>query len=483
MVYVRRNIWDFGRDDPMVTAYANAVRQMQTLPANNPLSWIYQAAIHGTYLNDPLSAWNQCRHGSWYFLSWHRMYVYFFESIVRKIIVQQGGPSDWALFYWDYHREGQNSIPPAFRGPVLADGLPNPLYVTQRAPGINAGAGLPAQVTDPSFALSRTLFTGVREFGGGVSDQNKRFWSATGRLEQSPHNDVHNAVGGPTGWMSDPQTAAQDPIFWLHHANIDRLWWLWQNLPGRSNPNDANWLNRSFPFCDINGNPVTIAAFQIQNIVTQLNYDYDTLFPKTQPAMTVDLTKESIWPQPWPRITASKAFRAIPEVRMTELLGATANPVVLDRDTVEISLRLDERALGRTVSLIEKDRLSQKVLLDLEDLSAEGNAGSVYSVYLNAPEDKNIDKRLYHIGNVSLFGKNDSREPAANEHHNAYISIDITEFLDDQATKGVWQTGNEIKLSFEKQELLFPEGYEERTSEEEVSPPPITIGRVSIKCL
>ena len=29
------------------------------------------------------------------------------------------------------------------------------------------------------------------------------------------------------GLMGDPHTATRDPVFWLHHANIDRIWWLW----------------------------------------------------------------------------------------------------------------------------------------------------------------------------------------------------------------------------------------------------------------
>ncbi len=274
MVYTRQNIWDLTPNDPIVIAYADAVNTMRLRNINDPTSWLYQAAIHGTRLNNPLSTWNQCRHGSWYFISWHRMYVYFFEAIVRQIVIEQGGPPDWALPYWNYNSPGQNSLPLAFRNEKMNNGLPNPLYVQERAWGINAGATLPAQYTTPAFALSRTLFVGKSEFGGGKTDPDNRFWSATGRLEQTPHNDVHNAVGGPLGWMSDPETAAQDPIFWLHHSNIDRIWWIWQNMPQRTNPNDQVWNNQVFSFMDVNGNPVAIAAMQIQDIVNQLGYDY-----------------------------------------------------------------------------------------------------------------------------------------------------------------------------------------------------------------
>jgi hypothetical protein len=42
-------------------------------------------------------------------------------------------------------------------------------------------------------------------------------------------------VGLPDGWMLDPSLAALDPIFWLHHANVDRLWEVWLQRAGPAN--------------------------------------------------------------------------------------------------------------------------------------------------------------------------------------------------------------------------------------------------------
>jgi tyrosinase len=61
------------------------------------------------------------------------------------------------------------------------------------------------------------------------------FQSALERI----HGGVHIAVGG-----DNPQTAGQmagenspaDPLFWLHHANIDRLWAEWQKANPGKNP-------------------------------------------------------------------------------------------------------------------------------------------------------------------------------------------------------------------------------------------------------
>ena len=47
--------------------------------------------------------------------------------------------------------------------------------------------------------------------------------SYTAALEGGPHNTAHRWVGGvmATGW------SPLDPLFWLHHAQVDRLWWEW----------------------------------------------------------------------------------------------------------------------------------------------------------------------------------------------------------------------------------------------------------------
>jgi tyrosinase len=67
-------------------------------------------------------------------------------------------------------------------------------------------------------------------------------------LEQ-PHNDIHLAVGGydvpsgpnqgdfspiegANGDMGENDTAGLDPIFYFHHAHVDRMFWLWQKRYG-----------------------------------------------------------------------------------------------------------------------------------------------------------------------------------------------------------------------------------------------------------
>ncbi|KAJ3038811.1 hypothetical protein HDV00_000299 [Rhizophlyctis rosea] len=80
-------------------------------------------------------------------------------------------------------------------------------------------------------------------------------------LEDHPHNSVHSAVGGD---LSDPRTSTNDPVFFMHHANIDRWWRKWQaenpqaahdysgnTVPGRNDntatPNDIMTYYGMFP--------------------------------------------------------------------------------------------------------------------------------------------------------------------------------------------------------------------------------------------
>ncbi|MDQ3740559.1 MAG: tyrosinase family protein, partial [Actinomycetota bacterium] len=308
-VYVRRDMWKLQQEngtwEPYTKYYALAVREMQKRQPTDPTSWIYQANIHGSWDQVPPGAdWNQCQHASWWFLPWHRMYIFQFEAIVRAAVIQLDGPEDWALPYWNYSRPyPYNTLPPALRSPTMDDGTPNALYVPHPkrnplpAPGINGGAQLTATTVDPTVAMNTPNFSPppASSFGGGKLPQPQHFDSATGALEGRPHNGVHVAVGGSSnpeapqgnwGWMTDPNMAARDPVFWLHHSNIDRLWAHW-NQAGHPDAGDQNWLDQTFPLYDANKQRVEMKLADVLNPGTpqsKMNYRYDDLPEPGAPA-------------------------------------------------------------------------------------------------------------------------------------------------------------------------------------------------------
>ena len=68
---------------------------------SDPRSLIAIANIHGTTI-DPANwpagvgpqIWNACQHSSWYFLPWHRWYLYYFEEIVAATWCSSAAPRD-----------------------------------------------------------------------------------------------------------------------------------------------------------------------------------------------------------------------------------------------------------------------------------------------------------------------------------------------------------------------------------------------------
>lgn len=83
---------------------------------------------------------------AWYFLPWHRVYLYF-ERIVGEAVTELGGPADCALPYWNYsdgQRPQVRQLPPAFRAQTLPDGSPNALFVSERGSAMNTAGQLGA---------------------------------------------------------------------------------------------------------------------------------------------------------------------------------------------------------------------------------------------------------------------------------------------------------------------------------------------------
>jgi hypothetical protein len=118
-----------------------------------------------------------------------------------------------------------------------------------------AGLGRAAPVTDPAIPAALNDAAALRRWSVVRSwtprDMPTRaevdnvtaattFARFQRRLELGPHVDVHVAIGGEDGGGAmNSASSPADPIFWLHHANIDRLWATWQRptpTPGRQTP-------------------------------------------------------------------------------------------------------------------------------------------------------------------------------------------------------------------------------------------------------
>ena len=459
--------------------YADAVADMESRSEReDPTSWLYQAAMHGTRDPNPLPAWNKCTHGSWFFVAWHRMFVWYFEEIVRASIRRLHGDEAaeaWALPYWNYCRGGEfASIPDAFRSPTV-NGDTNPLYVEARAPGINDGGQLEDEITESTKALARPNFIGIAEFGGGEGPADQQFWEAGGVFEETPHGSVHVGVGG---WMGKIKTAAKDPIFWLHHCNIDRIWSQWISQPNRENPPQPEWEGQEFEFFNIQGQPASKASKAVVD-TTVLGYKYDSVdgIPSGPPPATPPS------PQPPPEQEAAVSASAEPPVSGPKFVAATEETVTLTGEPEAIPVEINEQAQAEVREASRKSD-PRHLYLNIEDVEGETNPGTVYGIYVNLPkkDPDREEKARHHVGNVSFFGIEHSREPLKDEHgHSFRVSVEVGELL--RALGGGEHYDEEkLTVSFLPLGLIPAEGAEEAASAagEQAEQAPIHIGRVSL---
>ena len=165
------------------------------------------------------------------FLPWHRAYLLYFERAIRD---QAPSYAKVGLPWWDWTSASSHVtfIPQAFRT-ANAGGQPNPLF---RARIIAPTATPPINRFTRRFLSSPSLLPTQAVVNGllGLSQFN----DFSTQMEDL-HDNIHGWTGGNNGTvggdMASLGTAAWDPVFWSHHCNIDRIWYLWQLRHGISN--------------------------------------------------------------------------------------------------------------------------------------------------------------------------------------------------------------------------------------------------------
>jgi tyrosinase len=207
-----------------------------------------------------------CQHHNDLFLPWHRGYLYHLE------LALQNADSEVTLPWWNWIDE--EGVPAAY-DEERVDGAANVLAGAPVEP-----MGVPRQEVWPERTF-REIWTGAEPgpwppplrttvIAGEEVDLYDWMMSAPSYTEFSQrcwrlHDNVHGWVGGT---MRDPNWAAYDPIFWAHHAMVDRLWRIWQhNNPGALPPNSI--LDRAMTFA-------RAPSFTVRQVldVTQLGYEY-----------------------------------------------------------------------------------------------------------------------------------------------------------------------------------------------------------------
>ena len=121
---------------------------------------------------------------------------------------------DVCVPYWNWADADQQDFPSWLNGVLpTVNTSGGPITVT-RSPG--SPSNLSSIASSIPGAMSQTNYNNFSSIVNGV------------------HGSVHIWVGGT---MSSPHTSPADPVFWLHHANLDRLWWQWFNSPQGNHQN------------------------------------------------------------------------------------------------------------------------------------------------------------------------------------------------------------------------------------------------------
>ncbi len=186
-------------------------------------------------------------HGLDAFLPWHRAYLLDLERELQLI------DRSVALPYWRFDRPAPNLFSADFLGaptntpspPVLSaanplrtwtiDGVPgimrNPRFVDPRTTGASPGRGLTVRTQAELLVDTDPLDYGYEDF----DDESLNQQGFRDILEGNPHGWAHVSF---SGFIRSPSTAAKDPLFFLLHGNVDRLWAMWQWHKQRFDPED-----------------------------------------------------------------------------------------------------------------------------------------------------------------------------------------------------------------------------------------------------
>lgn len=177
-------------------------------------------------------------HNTSQFLPWHREFLLRYEQALQAVT----GDPNFGLPYWDWTADAAVGTASVLWGSDLMGGTGDPvssgpfvpaLWVTSKdnpngtnGRKLSRGLGIRSSLPAPNqlrASLDRGTFD---EFARDV--------------EGTLHNPVHNWVGGPNGQMSSAEVSPDDPVFYLHHCMIDRVWALWQ----QRHPDEPQYVAR-----------------------------------------------------------------------------------------------------------------------------------------------------------------------------------------------------------------------------------------------
>jgi tyrosinase len=376
----RLQIETFAKDASLVAALRAAFTIMQKRPKSDLLSAFNYAAIHGTPAKDAnadgLPAeqeiyWGQCHRDEDLFFIWHRNYL---KSVERNLQILSGR-SDLGLPYWDWY--SSPALPEIFRVEFLdqAKTQRNSLYDSRRDDAVQNGASV------------------WKAGSSGALDQAE-FFRFQRDLNGSEHSDIHMGIGGNMGAVP---TAARDPIFWLHHCNIDRLLAAWVNHGGQIVDQSGVFDNHyKFPIQAL-PDLVPLAAMSDMANPVPFGVAYESL------AVPFAQAPSPIARPPVTQIRGASTRKIGPQTFAFDLPQSTS----VSSQGLSVRFTRPARSDRTMISILSSQPLeaatSLTVVLDGVRIGAPSRGLSGYDIYLNLPDGTTTDPRLFKIVSIPLF--------------------------------------------------------------------------------
>jgi hypothetical protein len=206
-------------------------------------------------------------------LPWHRAFLYLHERILGSLIHNP----DFRLPVWDWDNPSLHWFPEFYQDLGLPDFL-------------RGGWGRNHKPVNKDWindcVVQAWLFGGFDIFVGrgpapsdpctSVPDPTTSYVASM--ASEGPHSTGHAIVGGA---MASVAVAAADPLFYAHHANVDRAWYWWQKQ-NQCITIPEDFKQQKFFLYDENQRLVCVTAAQLLDI-TQLGYSYDPQSPLSLP--------------------------------------------------------------------------------------------------------------------------------------------------------------------------------------------------------
>uniref|UniRef100_A0A6V7QWC5 Tyrosinase copper-binding domain-containing protein n=1 Tax=Ananas comosus var. bracteatus TaxID=296719 RepID=A0A6V7QWC5_ANACO len=422
-------------DADYLAKYKKAVELMRALPADDPRNFVQQAKVHCAYCD---GAYDQIGfpdleiqiHNSWLFFPWHRFYLYFNERILGKLI----GDDTFALPFWNWDAPGGMQFPSIYTDP--SSSLYDKLRDAKHQPPTLID--LDYNGTDPTFSpeeqINHNLAVMYRQvissgktpelFMGSAYRAGDQPDPGAGSVEQKPHGPVHVWTGDRNQPnredMGTLYSAAWDPVFFAHHGNIDRMWYVWRNLGGRHrNFTDPDWLNTSFLFYDENAQLVRVKVKDCLE-ADAMRYTYqDVEIPwlKAKPTPKNVLQKIK---------SKESTLKATPR-GTTTTTAETTFPVVLDKPVSATVARPKARRSG-------KEKEEEEEVLVVEGIELEKDVFVKFDVYINSPEHEGVGPEASEFAGSFVHVPHKHKKAKKGKEMarmNTRLKLGITDLLED----------------------------------------------------